>query len=44
MQRAVQRAVFRPIFPYLKTFGFLSLHAAVDAARIGRAIRVKSLI
>jgi hypothetical protein len=34
MQRAMQRGVFRPIFPYLKTQGFLPLHVEVHAARI----------
>jgi len=40
----VQRGVFRPIFPYLKTFGFLSLHAEIGAARLTGAHLAKSLI
>ena len=40
----MQRGVSGPIFPHLKTFGFLPLHEVVDAARIRRAIPAKPLI
>jgi hypothetical protein len=40
----MQRAVFRPIFPHLKTQGFLPLHAEMHAARIRWEMLAKCLI